>query len=53
LHFAFLILHYCLFDCDLKVLLVEGLILAKCKGFICFAELEAMQETLKKQQDPE
>lgn len=43
-----------IFDCDLKVLLVEGLILAKRaagrpKNLLVLPELEAMQETLKNQ----
>ena len=43
-----------IFDCDLKVLSVEGLILAKRaagrpKDLLVLPELEAMQETLKNQ----
>lgn len=47
-----------IFDCELKVLSVEGLILAKRaagrpKDLFVLPELEAMQETLLKQQDAE
>lgn len=47
-----------IFDCELKVLSVEGLILAKRaagrpKDLFVLPELEAMQETLKKQDDAE
>ena len=47
-----------IFDCDLKVLSIEGLILAKRaagrpKDLLVLPELEAMQETLLKEQDAE